>query len=115
MRVGAAFSIALDPTRPPLFSDVSDMDLLPEEVWHPSAVPPKQTRSEVRTLAHGCATIFMTSLVDDVARKAPLPITHVAAAAKKVVGLPSAAVRQWTRCLPCQYEQYAKCRIERGP
>ena len=49
MRVGAAFSAALDPTRPPLFSDVSEMDLLPEEVWHPSAVPPKQARREVCT------------------------------------------------------------------
>jgi len=57
MRVGAAFSTALDPTRPPLFSDVSEMDLLPEEVWHPSALPPpKQPRSEVCAHARGRAT-----------------------------------------------------------
>lgn len=36
MRVGAAFSAALDPSRPPLFSD-TDTALLPEEVWHRSA------------------------------------------------------------------------------
>ena len=52
MRVGAAFSAALDPSRPPLFSDVSELDLLPEEVWHPSALPPAQPRSQVGMHAH---------------------------------------------------------------
>ena len=54
MRVGAAFSTALDPSRPALFSDVSEMDLLPEEVWHASALPPEKPRSKVRLCAHCC-------------------------------------------------------------
>ncbi len=38
MRVGAAFSATLDPSRPSLFSDIGELALLPEEVWHRSAL-----------------------------------------------------------------------------
>ena len=47
MRVGAAFSAALDPSRPPLFSDLEELELLLEEVWHPSAVPRHEPSSQV--------------------------------------------------------------------
>jgi hypothetical protein len=34
MRVGQAFSKALDPSKAPLFSDLGGLELLPEEAWH---------------------------------------------------------------------------------
>ena len=52
MRVGAAFSAALDPSRPPLFSDLGELELLPEEVWHSSAVPRHEPSSQARCLAN---------------------------------------------------------------
>ncbi len=39
MRVGQAFSKALDASKPPLFSDLGDLELLPEEAWHRHCLP----------------------------------------------------------------------------
>ncbi|EIE21374.1 hypothetical protein COCSUDRAFT_56593 [Coccomyxa subellipsoidea C-169] len=39
MRVGQAFSKVLDPSKDPLFSDLGDVGLLPEEAWHRDCLP----------------------------------------------------------------------------
>ncbi|KAK9908206.1 hypothetical protein WJX75_004272 [Coccomyxa subellipsoidea] len=39
MRVGQAFSKVLDPSKEPLFSDLGDLSLLPEEAWHRDCLP----------------------------------------------------------------------------
>lgn len=39
MRVGQAFSRVLDPSKAPLFSDLGDLCLLPEEAWHRDCLP----------------------------------------------------------------------------
>ena len=50
MRMGQAFSRALDPSRPPLFVGMGSLDLLPEEAWHAACLPaaPKVARPAVR-------------------------------------------------------------------
>ena len=50
MRMGQAFSRALDPSRPPLFEGMGSLDPLPEEAWHASCLPgaPKLARAAPR-------------------------------------------------------------------
>lgn len=36
MRLGALFSAVLDPSKPPLFGEGTDLSLVPQEAWHPS-------------------------------------------------------------------------------
>ena len=47
MRVGQAFSKVLDPSKAPLFSDLGDLGLQPEEAWHRDCLPAtlKQSKS----------------------------------------------------------------------
>lgn len=59
MRVGHAFSLALDASATPLFSDQGPLDLLPEELWHASA-----------TAAHPPTTLQATSRAGNQAGKA---------------------------------------------
>ena len=46
MRVGQAFSKVLDPSKPPLFSDIGDLGLQPEEAWHRDCLPPTLKQSK---------------------------------------------------------------------
>jgi telomere length regulation protein len=39
MRVGQAFSAALDASQAPLFAGMGSLELLPGEAWHPSCLP----------------------------------------------------------------------------
>lgn len=50
MRMGQAFSRALDPSRPPLFEGMGSLELLPEEAWHAACLPaaPKLARRALR-------------------------------------------------------------------
>ncbi|CAL8463180.1 g2714 [Coccomyxa elongata] len=70
MRVGQAFSKVLDPSKHPLFSDLGDLGLQPEEAWHRDCLPATLKQSKLAAFQPqpaeraGNATVH-TSTADD--------------------------------------------------